>query len=77
MSKRIHKFSNFLIVCFQMYAPAVQEKRRLKSGPISVKPKANFPGCVFLRCVLNKEIHDFIRESEGVGDFVSSKVGNR
>ncbi|KAG4205159.1 hypothetical protein ERO13_A04G087000v2 [Gossypium hirsutum] len=60
----------------RIYTPAVQEKKRLKNGSISVKPKPLFPGCVFLRCVLNKEIHDFIRECDGVGGFVGSKVGN-
>ncbi|KAI3474166.1 hypothetical protein Pfo_028954 [Paulownia fortunei] len=43
---------------------------------LSVKPKPLFPGCVFLRCVMNKELHDFIRECDGVGGFVGSKVGN-
>ncbi|KAL9225309.1 hypothetical protein vseg_001251 [Gypsophila vaccaria] len=61
---------------FKMYFPAVQEKRKLKNGTISVKSKPLFPGCVFLRCVLNKEMHDFIRERDGVGGFVGSKVGN-
>ncbi|XVE61995.1 hypothetical protein DITRI_Ditri06bG0083000 [Diplodiscus trichospermus] len=67
---------NFPDVEFKMYTPAVQEKKRLKNGSISIKPKPLFPGCVFLRCVLNKEIHDFIRECDGVGGFVGSKVGN-
>lgn len=48
----------------------------MKNGTISIKPKPLFPGCVFLRCVLNKELHDFIREVDGVGGFVGSKVGN-
>ncbi|KAJ8753772.1 hypothetical protein K2173_000026 [Erythroxylum novogranatense] len=61
---------------FKVYAPAVQEKRKLKNGTFSVKAKPIFPGCVFLWCVLNKEIHDFIRECDGVGGFVGSKVGN-
>ncbi|XP_022745874.1 uncharacterized protein LOC111296087 [Durio zibethinus] len=67
---------NFPDFDFKMYTPAVQEKKRLKSGSISIKPKPLFPGCVFLRCVLNKEIHDFIRECDGVGGFVGFKVGN-
>ncbi|XVF55149.1 hypothetical protein PTKIN_Ptkin06aG0013400 [Pterospermum kingtungense] len=67
---------NFPDIEFKMYTPSVQEKKRLKNGSISVKPKPLFPGCVFLRCVLNKEIHDFIRECDGVGGFVGSKVGN-
>ncbi|KAK8561703.1 hypothetical protein V6N13_149137 [Hibiscus sabdariffa] len=67
---------NFPDIEFKIYTPAVQEKKRLKNGSISVKPKPLFPGCVFLRCVLNKEIHDFIREVDSVGGFVGSKVGN-
>ncbi|CAK9133929.1 unnamed protein product [Ilex paraguariensis] len=61
---------------FKMYAPAIQVKRKLKNGSISVKPKPLFPGCIFLRCTMNKQIHDFIRECDGVGGFVGSKVGN-
>ncbi|KAH7553784.1 hypothetical protein JRO89_XS12G0056000 [Xanthoceras sorbifolium] len=67
---------NFPDIEFKMYAPALQVKRRLKNGTYSVKPKPIFPGCIFLRCVLNKERHDFIRECDGVGGFVGSKVGN-
>ncbi|XP_034692939.1 uncharacterized protein LOC117919796 [Vitis riparia] len=67
---------NFPDIDFKVYVPSVQVKRKLKNGSISVKPKPLFPGCVFLRCVLNKEIHDFIRECDGIGGFVGSKVGN-
>lgn len=67
---------NFPDLPFKVYVPAVQVKRRLKNGSISVKPKHLFPGCVFLNCVMNKDIHDFIRECDGVGGFVGSKVGN-
>lgn len=67
---------NFPDIDFKVYAPAVHVKRKLKNGSYSVKPKPLFPGCVFLRCVMNKDIHDFIRECEGVGGFVGSKVGN-
>ncbi|KAK4396168.1 protein STRUBBELIG-RECEPTOR FAMILY 7 [Sesamum angolense] len=59
-----------------VYIPSVQLKTKLKNGSLSVKPKSLFPGCVFLRCVMNKELHDFIRECDGVGGFVGSKVGN-
>lgn len=60
----------------QMYFPSVQTKRKLKNGSITVKPKPLFPGYVFLKCVLNKDVHDFIRDYEGVGGFVGSMVGN-
>ncbi|ESW05947.1 hypothetical protein PHAVU_010G006200 [Phaseolus vulgaris] len=61
---------------FKIYVPSVNEKRRLKNGSFSVKPRQLFPGCVFLRCVMNKELHDFIREYDGVGGFIGSQVGN-
>ncbi|CAA7033606.1 unnamed protein product [Microthlaspi erraticum] len=61
---------------FTVYAPAVQVKRKLKNGSLSIKPKPVFPGCIFIRCILNKEIHDSIRDCEGVGGFIGSKVGN-
>lgn len=68
--------NNFPDLEFKMYIPAVQEKRKLKNGSYSTKSKPLFPGCIFLRCVMNKELHDFIRECDGVGGFVGSKVGN-
>ncbi|KAH6762017.1 plastid transcriptionally active 13 [Perilla frutescens var. hirtella] len=61
---------------FKVYNPSVQIKRKLKNGTLSIKPKPLFPGCVFLKCVMNKEVHDFIRECDGVGGFIGSKVGN-
>ncbi|PIN24869.1 hypothetical protein CDL12_02383 [Handroanthus impetiginosus] len=67
---------NFPNVDFKVYTPSVQVKKKLKNGSLSVKSKPLFPGCVFLRCVLDKELHDFIRECDGVGGFVGSKVGN-
>lgn len=67
---------NFPDIEFKVYAPAIQVKKKLKNGSYSVKPKPLFPGCIFLRCVLNKEIHDFVRECDGVGGFIGSKVGN-
>ncbi|KAE9447698.1 hypothetical protein C3L33_20379, partial [Rhododendron williamsianum] len=59
-----------------VYFPSVNETRKLKNGSLSVKSKALYPGSVFLRCVLNTEIHDFVRECRGVGGFVANKVGN-
>lgn len=61
---------------FKVYFPAVRLKRKSKIRSESVKLKPLFPGCVFLNCILNKEIHDFVREVDGVGGFVGSKVGN-
>ncbi|GAB2272909.1 hypothetical protein Dimus_007726 [Dionaea muscipula] len=61
---------------FKVYVPAVQQKIKSKKGSYNIKSKPLFPGSVFLRCVLNKEIHDFIKECVGVRGFVGTKVGN-
>lgn len=68
--------NNYPAMDFKVYIPQVQEKRKLKNGSISIKPKPLFPGNLFLWCVLDKEMHDFIRECDGIGGFVGSKVGN-
>lgn len=74
LARSLAKF--FPNIDFKVYAPAIHEKKRLKSGSISVKSKPLFPGCIFLRCELNKPLHDYIKEYEGVGGFIGSKVGN-
>ncbi|KAD6120376.1 hypothetical protein R6Q59_026410 [Mikania micrantha] len=68
---------NFPHSHFKVFEAAVYEKSKLKNGKISVKPKPLYPGCVFLNCTLNRELHNFIREEcEGVGGFVGRMVGN-
>lgn len=67
---------NYPHMGFKVYSPSIQERRKLKNGTYSVKAKPLFPGCVFLRCVLDKEIHDFVTELDGVGGFIGAKVGN-
>ncbi|OEL25026.1 hypothetical protein BAE44_0013942 [Dichanthelium oligosanthes] len=63
-------------VPFKFYNPSIQVKRRLKSGAISVKSKPLHPGLVFLHCTLNKELHDFIRDTEGCYGFIGATVGS-
>ncbi|KAL6133132.1 hypothetical protein ACLB2K_065369 [Fragaria x ananassa] len=67
---------NYPHMDFKVYAPSIPDRRKLKNGTYSVKAKPLFPGCVFLRCVLDKEIHDFVTELDGVGGFIGAKVGN-
>ncbi|KAI3759851.1 hypothetical protein L1987_50234 [Smallanthus sonchifolius] len=75
MMQSLHK--NFPHADFKVFDAAVYEKSKLKNGKISVKPKPLYPGCVFLHCILNRELHNFIREEcEGVGGFVGRMVGN-
>ncbi|XP_076902057.1 uncharacterized protein LOC143556676 [Bidens hawaiensis] len=75
MLQSLHK--NFPDDQFKVFDAAVHEKTKLKNGKISVKPKPLYPGCVFLHCILNRELHNFIREDcEGVGGFVGRMVGN-
>lgn len=65
-----------MLIYLQVYIASIQIKRKLKNGTLSIKPKPIFPGCVFLKCVMNKDVHDFVRECDGVGGFIGSKVGN-
>ncbi|KAJ4834740.1 hypothetical protein Tsubulata_012573 [Turnera subulata] len=61
---------------FKIYVPSVEEKKRSRAGTISVKRKPVHEGTIFLHGILNKEIHDFIRESHGVGYFQGLRVVN-
>ncbi|GJX47594.1 plastid transcriptionally active 13 [Tanacetum coccineum] len=75
MLQALHK--NFPDAEFKVFTAAVDEKTKLKSGKISIKPKPLYPGCVFLHCILNRELHNFIKEDcEGVGGFIGRMVGN-
>lgn len=66
----------FSEVSFKIYNPAIQVKKRLKSGLISTKAKPLHPGLVFLYCTLNKELHDFIRDTEGCYGFIGATRGS-
>ncbi|KAM3261829.1 hypothetical protein ACQJBY_052490 [Aegilops geniculata] len=66
----------FSEVSFKIYNPAIQVKKRLKSGLISTKSKPLHPGLVFLYCTLNKELHDFIRDTEGCYGFIGATRGS-
>uniref|UniRef100_A0ACD5XE35 Uncharacterized protein n=2 Tax=Avena sativa TaxID=4498 RepID=A0ACD5XE35_AVESA len=66
----------FSDVSFKIYNPAIQVKKRLKSGLISTKSKPLHPGLVFLHCTLNKELHDFIRDTEGCYGFIGVTRGS-
>ncbi|KAJ0987846.1 hypothetical protein J5N97_006202 [Dioscorea zingiberensis] len=67
---------NFPDVAFKVYYPTVREQKRLKNGSCTTKLRPISPGSVFLHCVLNKEIHDCIRECDAVGGFLGFRVGN-
>lgn len=58
----------------QVYIASIQIKRKLKNGTISIKPKPIFPGCVFLKCVMNKDVHDFIRECDGLEGLLDQRL---
>ncbi|CAA7055460.1 unnamed protein product [Microthlaspi erraticum] len=48
-----------------VYAPAVQVKRKLKNGSLSVKPKPGFPWLHFHRiCIEQRDPSEIVRESE-------------
>eukprot|EP01018_Ginkgo_biloba_P033749 Gb_25331 [translate_table: standard] len=61
---------------FDVYLPQIPSKRKLKDGSYSNSKKMLFPGCVFIRCIMNREILDFVRSCPGVCGFVGTKIGN-
>lgn len=63
-------------VSFKIYNPAIEVKKRLKSGSISTKSKPLHPGLVFLYCTLNRELHDFLRDTEGCYGFIGATRGS-
>lgn len=68
--------SEFPDIEFQAYLPEIPSRRKLKNGSYSESKKRMFPGYLFIRCPLNKEIHDFIRNTPRVRGFVGRKVGS-
>ncbi|GAB2235476.1 hypothetical protein Drorol1_Dr00025901 [Drosera rotundifolia] len=61
---------------FKVYVPAVELKKKSKDGIYDVKSKPIYPGKVFLRCVLSREIHNFIREQYKVVGFTATRIGD-
>lgn len=59
---------------FQVYNPCTLHRRRLKNGSISVKNKPLAPGIIYLRCILNRDIYDFVRDQEGVNGFFGPRI---
>lgn len=61
---------------FEVYLPEIPSRRKLKNGSYSESKKRMFPGYLFICCPLNKEIHDFIRNTPRVRGFFGRKVGS-
>ncbi|KAH9325513.1 hypothetical protein KI387_005691 [Taxus chinensis] len=61
---------------FEIFVPEKPSRKKLKNGSYSKSKEMALPGCLFIRCLLNKEIHDFIRSSPGVRGFSGTKFGN-
>lgn len=68
--------SQFPDIEFQVYLPEIPSRRKLKNGSYSESKKRIFPGYLFIRGPLNKEIHDFIRNTPRVRGFFGRKVGS-
>ncbi|KAJ7299481.1 hypothetical protein O6H91_06G091000 [Diphasiastrum complanatum] len=59
---------------FEVWAAAIPSKNMLANGSYSESRRGLHPGCIFLRCILNKELYDFIRGVERVTGFMGSKL---
>lgn len=68
--------SEFPDIEFQAYLPEIPSRRKSKNGSYSESKKRILPGHVFIHCPLNKEIHDFIRNTPRVRGFVGQNVGS-
>ncbi|GLJ40722.1 hypothetical protein SUGI_0841660 [Cryptomeria japonica] len=60
----------------EIFVPEVPFRKEMKDGSYSKRMKILFPGYIFIKCLLNKEIHDLIRYSPSIRGFSGTKVGN-
>ncbi|KAH7296153.1 hypothetical protein KP509_26G011400 [Ceratopteris richardii] len=60
---------------FELFVPSVPTKRILKDGSISPATRRLHAGCVFLRCVLRRNLYDVVRRVPRVRGFFGKRVG--
>eukprot|EP00250_Pteridium_aquilinum_P028436 c37150_g1_i1 orf=44-1060(+) len=60
---------------FEVFVPSIPTKRKMKDGSISTSTRRLHSGCVFLRCVLSRKIHDAVKKIRRVRGFFGKKVG--
>lgn len=60
---------------FEVFVPSIPTKRKMKDGSISTSTQRLHSGCIFLRCVLSRRIHDAVKRIPRVKGFFGKKVG--
>lgn len=61
----------------QIYNPSIRHRRKSKDGVILIKQKPLVPGTMYLHCILDRQVHDFVKNCQGVGGFVGSQIEAR
>ncbi|XP_078162121.1 plastid transcriptionally active 13 [Carex rostrata] len=59
---------------FKLYNPSIHYTRKSKDGIILTKQKPLLPGTMYLHCILDRQVHDFVKNCQGVGGFVGSQI---
>jgi transcription antitermination factor NusG len=62
---------------YQVLSPSIPARRKLKDGRFSDARQRLYPGCLLVRCVLNREVYDAIRSIYQVRDFFGTKANTR
>ncbi|KAF3334587.1 Transcription termination/antitermination protein NusG [Carex littledalei] len=66
--------TTFPQVQFKIYNPSVRHRRKSKDGAILIKQKPLVPGTMYLHCILDRQVHDFVKNCQGIGGFVGSQI---
>lgn len=66
---------NFPADNFEVFVPIIPTKRKMKDGSISSSTRRLHSGCVFLRAVMSRKVHDVIKKVPRCKGFFGKKVG--
>jgi transcription antitermination factor NusG len=61
----------------QVLSPSIPARKKLKDGRYSDARQRLYPGCLFVRCVLTREVYDVLRSNPRVRDFYGTKANTR
>lgn len=59
---------------YEALAPSIPALRKLKSGRYSEARQRLCPGCLLIRCVMNREVYNVIRSNPRIYDFFGTKA---
>lgn len=59
---------------YEVLAPSIPTFRKLKSGRYSDARQRLYPGCLLIKCVMNREVYNLIRSNPRIYDFFGTKA---